>query len=97
MNKLNEELMILNGLTDKHGRPLDCSMVFNPGSLSNPKTELELLEKKQQNGWITAKSATILANPQLSRKAAEEEYERAKAENGGSLYGGNQGIDDLLG
>lgn len=97
MNKLNEELLILNGLTDKHGCPLDCSMVFNPGSLSNPKTELELLEKKQQNGWITAKSATILANPQLSRKAAEQEYEQAKVENGGNLYGGNKSIDDLLG
>lgn len=97
MNKLNEELLIINDIVDEHGCALDCSMVFNPGSLSNPKTELELLEKKQQNGWITAKSATILANPQLSRKAAEEEYERAKAENGGSLYGGNKGIDDLLG
>lgn len=68
------------GIVDESGKAEECSLVFNDGSLSNPAQELEILEKKQANGWISRKTATLLANPQFSRREAAEEIRQIQEE-----------------
>lgn len=96
-NRLMATLLRSVGYIDENGQALSCSMVFNPGSLSNPKLDLEILEKKQINGWVSHKNAVAQANPQLSPKEVEKELTQIEFENGGAaFYSGRRNIDSIL-
>lgn len=97
MNYLDNIVLKYYGFVDGNGCVLECSMIFNDGALSNPTQELDLLEKKQTNGWISNETAIMLANPQFSRKEAKEERDRILKENGGSNFYRGDSLEGILG
>lgn len=73
-----------------------CNMIFKAGSLSNPKMELEIIERKARNGWLDREAAIMQANPQFTPREALETMNKVMKEGGGMYNGSREGLDDIL-
>ena len=80
LNTLGKVILKHYGYTDLSGCPLECTAVFREGGLSNPSLEIDLIVKKLKANLITHQQAVEEANPQLSKREAEEVYKLAKEE-----------------
>lgn len=98
LNTLDEVVLKHYGYTNTQGCPLECTVVFREGGLSNPSLEIDLTIKKLNANLITHQQAVEEANPQLSKREAEEVYNKAKEEkqaNAAAPFGGTDVLDGI--
>ena len=98
LNTLDEVVLKHYGYTNAQGCPLECTVVFREGGLSNPSIEIDLTIKKLNANLITHQQAVEEANPQLSKREAEEVYQQAKEEkqaNAAAPFGGTDVLDGM--
>ena len=90
LNPLFQMILRHYGINDS------CTMIFKPGSLSNPKIELDIIERKARNGWLDKEAAIMQANPQFTPREARETMNKVAKEGGGMYNGSQEGLDDIL-